>query len=159
MSEHETPRVPMRRGLRILLVASLALNVLVIGLAIGAAANWGKAGPPRAFHLAGGPLSQALSREDRRAIGQAMRENRDLRLPSRQERRAATAEIADILRAEPFDRGALEAQLSRFQGRVAEVRQAASGLMIDRIAAMTAEERGAMADALERGPSPDRQRD
>ena len=149
MSEANPPRVPMRRGLRILLVASLALNVAVVGLAIGAVVNWKQGGPPRQIDIAGGQLVRALSPGDRRALGEAMRGDPSLRLPSRRDMQGMMAGVVEILRAEPFDRAALESALSDMRGRVTEARDAGAALLVDRIAEMTPEERADFADAVE----------
>lgn len=151
MSAPKTPAVPMRRGLRILLIASLAVNIAVAGLAIGAAFNWKTGGPPRAFEFGSGQLGRALAREDRRAIGEALRRDPNLRLPSRSDVRRVTAQMAGIIRSEPFERDALEAIMGDLQGRVANVRGATSEMIIDRVAAMTPDQRATFADALEQG--------
>jgi len=148
----------MRRGLRILLVASLALNVAVVGLAIGAAGNWKRGGPPRQIDLGAGQLIRALPREERRAMGEAMRNDPNVQLPSRRDVQQTMETVVEILRADPFDRAALDGVLSEMRERTTVARNAGSGLLLDRIAEMTLEERGAFADAIERGGPRERPR-
>ena len=66
-----------RLWVRVLLVVSLALNLLVIGAVAGVIIKGGPfkhGGPPHMAQGGVGPLTQALSKEDRRAIGREMRQ-------------------------------------------------------------------------------------
>ena len=65
---------------KIVLVVSLALNLAVAGLVIGAAikGRFGD-GPPRSFDLGAGPISRALEPEERRQIMRDLRQDRALR--------------------------------------------------------------------------------
>ena len=79
------------RWTRWALIISLALNLIVIGAVVGTVLRHGSEGHRDAHgdkhghDMAGGPLTQALSREDRRAIGREMR--RALSFSSRPKRR------------------------------------------------------------------------
>ena len=72
-----TPNPPprMKLWLRVVLVLSLAFNLLIVGISAGAMFTWSKwkshHGPR--MDLSAGPMTRALSREDRRAIGKEMR--------------------------------------------------------------------------------------
>ncbi len=98
-------------GFKILLGGSLAINLAVVGVFAGAAFRKGEDRPQRS----GGqinyarPYIQALPREDRRAILEAMRPSK--KGEDRATRRALYQEVTDILRVETFDRQAIEAVL------------------------------------------------
>jgi uncharacterized membrane protein len=102
-----------RRGLKIALAVSVALNLAVAGLVAGA---WVKGGPGHVMprDLSFGPFSEALNAEDRRALRKALLD----RAPGfRDARKAAQAEFTALLaalRASPFDPAA--AQSSRPAG-------------------------------------------
>lgn len=98
---------PRRLG-RVVLVASLALNVLLAGAILGSFAT-GRAGPPRGFDLQIGPLGQLLSKEQRREVGRDLRRAvRDAGI-DRPDRRAVMAEVTALLEADTFDQDAFEA--------------------------------------------------
>lgn len=148
MSEREMAGKPRRgRGWKILLVLSLALNLLFIGLIGGAMARFG--GPfahdrgqtARGASL-GAAVFRALPRDDRRAMFRKVAGARD--------RDAAGAdELLTTLRADALDRGALAA-FADGQGE----RRRAHGVAIaeawvENVAAMSVEERRAYADRIE----------
>ncbi len=146
--------------MRMLLVASLALNLLVAGVVLGHAImdrDHGRG--PRPVELALGPFARAMDREDRRAILESLRGNPDLRPLSRDQRAAAFGEILATLRAEPFDRNRAEAAISAQARKVQDLEQALQGAFLDRLAAMTPDQRVAFADRLQaeldHGPGPD----
>ena len=144
------PRPGLLRGLRWLLVLSLALNLLVAGLVVGALArHGGPGGRPRPAELSLGPFARALEPEDRREILRSLGGRADLRPPGRVDRAALFAEVVAALRAEPFDHARAAAALAEQSERVAEVERAVQEALLARLAAMTAEERAAFADRLE----------
>ncbi|NBT52187.1 MAG: hypothetical protein EBT12_11660, partial [Marivivens sp.] len=63
----DTPKSRMRLGLRILLIVSLALNVLVIGVVAGGIMKGRSPGPFGGFDMTIGPFAEALGDDDRRA--------------------------------------------------------------------------------------------
>jgi len=157
MTTEPTARAGLSTPLRWLLVVSLALNLLVAGLVVGAALRHD--GPRRHMEMGPGPFAQALSAEDRRAILTALRDRPGFGPPSREERRQAMAEVLAALRSEPFDRSRAEAAMASQADRLATVEQAIRASMIERIASMSPEGRAAFADRLEgelqRGPDRD----
>ena len=76
------------RGLKIALAVSVALNLAVAGVVVGA---WMKDGPSRGMprDLSFGPFSEALGPEDRRALRKALAE----RAPGFREARAAAQAV------------------------------------------------------------------
>lgn len=157
MTAEPTAKSGPSSPLRWLLVASLALNLLVAGLVLGAVLRHD--GPRRPMQMGPGPFAQALSPEDRRAILSELRDRPDLGPPSREERRQAMAEVLAALRSEPFDRDRAEAAMGAQSDRMATVQRAIQAAMVDRIGAMSPEDRAAFADRLEseleRGPDRD----
>lgn len=131
---------------RLLLAGSLALNLLFVGLAMGI---WWRVGDHAGHDLAGprgaSALVFALEKSDRRTFW------RDLRAVHGAERAARPdpAVLLDMLRADPPDLDALAAAVSAEAGhrhaRQAQIQKA----WLDRIAAMSAQERARYADRLE----------
>lgn len=146
-----TPAQPvMRRGLRWLLIGSLALNLGVVGIVAGALLSGRDGGGPhRGIDLALGPFARALAEDDRRAVMRDLRHNGRLQLPSREDRRQDLAQLATILRAEPFDPVGMAAILDRQRDRALAGQATTQEVLIARIAAMTPAARVAFADRLE----------
>ena len=152
----ETPKPRMRTGLRVVLFVSLALNLLVAGLVVGAVAS-GRAGDKARMDLNFGPFIRALSDEDRRLIVRQVRNDPEARPPSPRERRRDLVEIVDILRTEPFDTERLNMLLAKQRDVGTRVVVAAHTAFAERLAAASPADRAAFADRLEaelrRGPS------
>ena len=151
MSEGKTPR--SGRWIKIALAVSLALNLAVIGLVSGAVLGGG--GPrdgrsgPALQALGLGPFAQALPREDRAEL-RARIEGTGLQL--REERRAigrSLRSVEDALRADPFDRAAVEQAFARSRGLVISLQETGHTALLDQIESMTTTERADLADALQ----------
>jgi len=146
MAGQSTPKTNrMRRWMRVLLVVSLALNLLVIGAVGGAMfmrGKWKPSGAHRGAH--GGPLTRALSPEDRHAIGQKMREAHNQARPSPAEHQRLVADI----KAVPFDPEAVAARLRKHRAAMLDQFELGQRLLIERLSAMTDAERAAFADRL-----------
>ena len=138
------------RGVKIALALSVALNLAIAGLAVGAWLGDGpRKGMPRDMSF--GPFSAALDDTDRRAIRQALMEKLG---EFREQRAAARAEFETLLvalRADPFDAGALKSALAALEARNAERLELGRGLIETRLIEMTPAERAAFADRLEKG--------
>lgn len=167
MADPTPTEQPKRRSmplwLRILFVVSLAGNLLVVGLIVGVASS--PKGPRGSERIAGdvgaAPFVRALEGEDRRALARdIMRENGGFR-QMRQETRARAEELFAALRAEQFDREAVEMLLQGQREQAARRQLAGESALLNRLEAMTLEERVAYADrlakALRRGPKRDGQ--
>lgn len=137
-----TPQEPSRLW-RIVLVVSLALNLAVAGLIVGAVVS-GRVGegPPRSFDLGAGPLAQALSVQERRTVGRALRQAGVLRDLNP---RARAAQIVEVLHSEPFDPAALRAVLAALGDDLAMVQLRAHEAIVTTVAGMTPERRAALA--------------
>lgn len=155
MSEATRQKTGMALWLRILLFASLAVNLLVVGLAVGVMRH----GPPSA-KLAhgdpfGGPYLRAMEKDDRREIYTSLRKDGEGRR-SRDDVRAEFNEVIAALRAVPYQAERAEAiilgQFNDIQSRA----QSGTDAMLARMRNMSDEARQAYADrleeALKRGP-------
>ncbi|MEW9919427.1 periplasmic heavy metal sensor [Marimonas sp. MJW-29] len=143
------------RALKWALALSLALNLLIVGFAAGAAWRFaGKEGEHRRWGpdrgISGAPFVRALPRDARRALGRAMHD--DLGgLPPRGARHALYGQMVAALRAEPFDEGAV-ADILRTQADTAQALQgAAQQAWLRIVSEMSAVERAEVADRLEEG--------
>lgn len=140
---------PFMRGL---FVVSLALNLLVIGgfgswgLRHG---GWHGAHHPSRLDMAGGPLTRALTDEDRREIGEKMRSAYRNGHGTRAAQRAGFDALVADLRAVPFDPGAVAERMSQQREAFRERLEMGQRLLLDHLAAMSDAERAAYADRLE----------
>jgi uncharacterized membrane protein len=135
------------RWMRILLVVSLALNLLILGAAAGMILRGGP-GPQAVRDLGFGPFAAALSPEDRAALRQAW-----VASGGGEGRRATRDEmrrLLDLLRADPFDAAALSAHVARGSERMAGRLQLGMSLIEERILALSPADRLAFADRLEK---------
>jgi uncharacterized membrane protein len=141
------------RWWRILLAVSLALNLAFVGLALGAGMKHRREmirDDDGARELRFGPFSEAFEEDDRKALGRAFRRQMPDFRADRAALREEMAEVLPILRADPFDRAALVAAMDRLGRRATERLAKGQALVVDHIAAMSAAERQAFADRLER---------
>jgi uncharacterized membrane protein len=159
MGDSETPSAPAATvsrtpvWVRVLLVASLAVNLLVAGIVVGARVGHGRDEGVRLPRDAGALLYLgALPREDRAALVAELRAESPGG-PDRRERMAeALAEVRATLatlRAEPFEADAFARRLGHQRAVAARRGERAEALLVERVAAMSPDERRAYADALE----------
>jgi uncharacterized membrane protein len=142
---------------KLVLVTSLGLNLVVVGLVAGAWVNGPKRGDrggaaPASWDA--GPFGRALSRQDRRMMGDVFRKDPEVRErlgQRRGEMRRIGFEIAGVLRTDPFDPLALEALFAKQAQLGVDLQQIGRGALLDRITAMTPEDRLDFADRLEEG--------
>lgn len=148
------PQTPGRSPLwmRVLLIGSLALNLLVVGMIAGSLLSGGGPGPSReaARDLEGSAFVRALGPGDRRALLRDLGRERDTLGENRRLLRQRFERLLAILRAEDLDRAALDAVVAE-QREATEARQRlGERLVIRRIVAMSLDERRAYADRLEK---------
>lgn len=137
------------RRLKIALAVSLAFNLCIVGVVAGVML---RDGPPRGggrdFGL--GPLSEALSHEDRRALRKDfVARHPDIR-DARRQMRAEFEAVVAALRADPFDPAALDGALAAIAARNQSLLDTGRELVAERLKAMTVAERAAFADRLEK---------
>ncbi len=155
-SGDQTPVRPTRsgRGLRWALGISLALNLAVVGMVAGAMLRDGHGMRGSMVRDLGfGPFTEALSREDRRALRQALFERAPEIRQARQQRQEDLQALVAILRAEPFDAAALAAAMAEQEARMVGQLRLGQTVLQERIAAMTPEARRGFAERLEDGLS------
>ena len=132
-----------------LLVASLALNLVVIGLAAGTFLLAGGKDAPQRFDLTAGPMTRAMDVERRGALRDALRESGAFRPADRSQMRADAVALLQTVRAETFDDVAFREALDRQRARLDVGQAAVMDALTQQISDMTLDERVAFADRLE----------
>lgn len=149
MNDVAPTKKPIRWG-KIVLVASLSLNVLVVGLVVGTMVS----GDPR---VKGGQsagdggtraLIEALRHEDRRAIGRALGAGKR---EQNVERRALSAAVLDTLQAESFDKDAFRDAMIAQTAFATERYAKSATILADRLDGMTDAERAKFTERFEQG--------
>ncbi len=154
MSETKENAMP-GRWVRVVLIASLALNLAVGAAFIGSHladredGRRGEGALSRGFSV--GPLGRAFSKEDRAELRRAFAGKLPQMRAGRQQMREVGAALADALRAQPYDEGAVRDVLARQLRIQGELQGAAQEVMLARFAAMTPDARAGFADRLEKG--------
>lgn len=140
------------RGLRIALLVSLAANLLIVGLVAGAIWHGppDRARRPELRDLGFGPFVAALPRSDRRALAARLRDVNEPLRARRDEIRRQFDALVEALRAEPYDHGAVAAIISSQQDEVFASQRLGRSVLLDHIAAMSADARADFAAALVR---------
>ncbi|PTN01643.1 putative membrane protein [Rhodovulum imhoffii] len=144
-----------RRWGRLVLSLSLALNLLVAGLVVGAVlshANGVRHAVPGAHSRISdyGPYTRALSDTDRRELRARMRTQSDRLRDNRQAVREGFTRLLSALRSETLDPEQVKQILEEQHARVDDQGRFIRGLLVQQIAEMTPGERAAFADRLER---------
>lgn len=143
----------LRPWLKAVLFVSLALNLAVAGLVIGAVLRFGSFDGPRPprLDMVVGPYTHALSHEDKRAIGRALREEYRGSRPSQEQIRADFATVLQALRSTPYDGAKVETILKGQMKAGTERQELGQRLLLERLSRMTDAERAAFADRLQEG--------
>ena len=140
---------------RILLIASLALNLFLVGLLIGVFMN----GPRREHDERGPPRGQRsfwaaaeqLDPVDREAFHALLRQEAQEARPRMQVARSARREAASLMASEAYDPAAVRAALARARAEEFAVRDGLDQAIIAFSARLDAEERAAVGQAFRRG--------
>lgn len=110
-----TTRTGPRLWVRIVLVVSLAFNLLIVGTAAGIAIKggpWQHGGPPKYMADVGvAPLVRALGKEDRRVIAREVRRQGRADGWDRKAHRQSLERMILLLQSTPFDPAAFDAEL------------------------------------------------
>ncbi|GAA6179341.1 MULTISPECIES: periplasmic heavy metal sensor [unclassified Shimia] len=150
MTQETMPKGKKRGLLRGLLIGSLALNLLIVGLVGGAIFNFKHAGGPSTTpDRFSAPFIRALSFEDKREVGRAIRKsyrNADI---DRAADRLLYATALEQLRQSPFDVDALAATVAALDGASRLRRDLARDSFMAQVNAMSDTERAAYADRFE----------
>lgn len=153
MSESEGSQGPTRRsgrGIKIVLAASLALNLLIIGLVGGAILGRTNSEAPGFRALGLGPFAVALSRDDREDLRGRIEERSGRFEPDRRAIGQSLVGIQQALRAQPFDRAAAEAAFARAREAAVVLQTEGQEALLDQFEAMSVREREELADRLGR---------
>ena len=143
------------RGWRVVLIASLALNLAVLGAVGGWVLRHGL-GPdhrhgPHAARMAqmGGPLTRALDAEGRDAVAAQLRGDGAAHAARRAALRASLEALLADLRARPFDPARVETRLAAQRAQVTGRLEAGHAALLTHLAGMSDAGRAAYADRLE----------
>ena len=149
------PPPPRKRWMRTVLIASLSLNLAILGMVAGAMLKNGGAphGPAMVRDVGFGAYSAALSDTDRAALRRSFLANAPEFRDGRRDMRADFKDLLAQLRTVPFDRAALQSVMDRQSTRTAERLAIGQTLIFDLLTAMTPEARQAFADRLEQSLS------
>lgn len=145
----DTPTQKPRRLWQVIFALSLAMNVAVVGVVVGLGAREkGRGMSPRGFDMALGPIGRALDHEDRRAIGDMLRNDPALRGGGREQSREIIDSFVEVLRSSPFVEDDLAAVVVSANSRADRVQDAARAALVKRISDMTDADRAALADRI-----------
>lgn len=153
IEQPDTPKASQTRAprwMRITLVISLALNLLIIGAFVGAAATGGGKwrGAGHGDRL-GGPLTRAFSEEDQRVLKRRMAMAFITDRDARGAHRETMKELANALRKSPYDAEAVSAQMSKIRDQLGQRFDMAQTILSEHISGMTDADRAVLADRLE----------
>lgn len=152
MTDAPTPKSAIPFWMKLLLVASLALNLAVAGL-VGGLALRGPLGEARPQFAAGDGLilmHRALPDGPRRELGRAFFHRRGELRALRDEMERLRRELPGLLVAEPFDMDAVRGNLQTQSERLGVAGQEALQLLTETIATLSEQERREFADNLKR---------
>ncbi|NOE34637.1 MULTISPECIES: periplasmic heavy metal sensor [unclassified Ruegeria] len=151
---------PKRRWMPIVLVVSLALNLLIIGVAVGTVLRLKGGDHAKAPPGFGPALYRALPKDDRKAMRSELG---DLHKKGSKGRTQDFEAMSQALRAVPFDPNAVETLLQQQAQATANLQGALQAQWLIRVTAMSDEERQAYADRLQdvvkRGPHKHKKKD
>ncbi len=156
VEENSTQPVPQSpppgapRWMRVTLVISLAFNLLIIGAFLGAiltgGGKWRGGGHADRF---GGPLTRAFSEEDQRILKRRMAMAFIADGDARGAQRRLMAELAEVLRATPYDEAAVTAKLVNMRDLLGQRFDTVQSVVSDHLSTMSDTERATLADRIE----------
>ena len=145
--------------LRILLFVSLATNLLVAGMMVGAFIRYDtrhsamraeSMASPSLRELGYGFFGRAMTKEDQRKVGEAIKlRARELEI-NRRELRSQISTLLNALREVPYDPAAVREITEKHQDRLRERQDVGKELLLEHIEGMSDQERARYADRLER---------
>jgi uncharacterized membrane protein len=157
------------RRMRWILIASLGVNLAIVGLVAGAALRGGyhdsdvRARAMQSRDFGFGPYVAALDASERRVIGRAFIGKAGRPDKAHNAVQAKFEAILDAIKADPFEAQVLKTQMLTQLNDLAELQRIGADVITDHIAAMTPEARAAYAvrldQALQRPPRRDKSRD
>ena len=153
MSDQERKKPALRRRWAILLIGSLALNLLFIGVGFGLLISWPRQQYWHADRFLGpaglGSVARAFDDQDRRALGKEIASrNKDFG-SLRRMGQTQLEQLVAVLREDPFDPDALDTQFARQQDMASGRLQLGHEMVAAKIKAMTREQRLGFTERLE----------
>jgi uncharacterized membrane protein len=144
------PQSPKERRLKLMLIASLAFNLLVVG-AVAGAMIFGPHGPRHRggslgdeYTLMG--FTRALSSDRRGPIRKAIREQRETFKPLREAVDEARRQAADVLVQEPFSKDKLKEAFDKINEADVKLKSAGQGMLLNTAESLTPDERRVLKD-------------
>lgn len=143
----------LSRGMKIVIVTSLALNFLILGLF---ASSWLRHGGRHHGH--GGGIERSFkhfahknfSREKRDEIRKAWRADRDAVRPLFKDVQAARQEVGKVLQQEPFDKAQFEASIQRLMESRTAIHRQMSEKFSGLVEGLSAEDKKAFGEYLQK---------
>lgn len=129
---------------------SLAINFIIIGVAIGAAARFHKYGHQHGGGASIGQIMRALPSDRRDSARDLMKANRAELKAVRADRRSAHQALAATIAADPFDPAAARAAFAAMRDKDNLAKSAAHEIMVDVLGLLTDEERDEVGARLSR---------
>ncbi len=153
MSESQDTSPRKRRWLMPLLFTSLAVNLLILGIFLGAMLSPDgprQRGEERAVRgVVGEPFFRALPKEERRAlIGDVLRNRQQIR-ENRESLRQRFEAFLVALRADPFQPEEISRLMAEQRDTAVKRQEFGETLLLNRLQSMTPQQRADYADALE----------
>jgi uncharacterized membrane protein len=143
------PTPATSKTLRWVLVASLALNLAVGGMMLGAVLKGGPGGRDMLRDMGFGPYDAALLPRDRDTLRKALRQKSGDLKANRAMAGADLVAVVSSLRASPFDPAALAAAMAAQQDHLSARMQLGTEAMRAFLVSLAPQERLAFADRLE----------
>ena len=155
MTETTQAKPRTRRGIKIALGLSLAVNLLILGAIGGAMLNGRPDGPIRdridlVRTLGLGPLGRALDREDRDQIVARVGQDRAAVRAERTALLNATLAFVTAVETDPFDRETTAAALTLQRDHVHGLQERGHGALLDQLDRMSPAARAEFAARLHR---------
>ncbi|SHJ71584.1 Heavy-metal resistance [Shimia gijangensis] len=150
MSDEATKKPRMRRSVRILLIVSLALNLIIIGLVLGAAlSHGGKGRGPDAYSDGPqSPIALALSWEERRDVGKKIRAAHRKHASDRKVEKIRYETLISALNGDPYDPDAVSMAREALDQASWDRRQIAYDIWVTHVGKMSVEQRQDYAERL-----------
>ena len=144
----------MPRRWAILLICSLALNLLVAGAAVGIYVNWPQHQYRQAERFLGpaglGIVARSLDDHHRQELGKTIASDKKAIGGMRRDGQEKLRKMVEILNADPLDSEALAAEFAAQQDAAAMRLKRGHELIAAAISEMTPEERRSLSERLER---------
>lgn len=136
------------RWVKWLLGVSLALNFVVIGLAIGAAMKFHKYGHSHGGIATIGQIMRALPDDSKGAARDMLFAAQPDLKALRAERKAAKRAVAEAIEASPYDPAAVEQAFATLRNKDQIAKTSAHGVMVEILEVLSPEDRAIVAEGL-----------